>query len=161
MKNILRNILLVGLLFGYVSANNDWPFVCKLSELSAFKDKRYFGVGANRHSPLIIADSKTIQIDKKNKTIKVWTTWLASQEGRDDSIQSTGKYYNYNNFGYRKVMIIIDYGTLRFKKISTIEMNCDGTNITSVEMDDTLKQIVPGSVIERITYEIMKKYNLK
>ncbi len=70
MKNILRNILLVGLLFGYISADDDWSFVCEPNELSFIADKRYFAVSGNDLFPLVFADSRTIQIDKKIKPLR-------------------------------------------------------------------------------------------
>jgi len=161
MKNILRKILLVGLLFGYISADDDWKFVCEPSELSGFSDKRYFPVSSNENFYLTIADSKTIQIDKKNKTIKVWTIWLSSQNGRDNKIKSLGKYDNYDNFGYSKMMDIIDYRTMRTKLISFMNINCDGSLIRTVDVNSGWEQIAPDTTNEGIVESIMKKYNLK
>jgi len=161
MKNILRKILLVGLLFGYISADDDWKFVCEPNELSFIADKRYFPAGGNDLFPLVFADSRTIQIDKKNKTIKVWTIWLSSQKGRDLMIQNLGKYGNHNNYGFHRYLLTLDYRNMRDKLISLMHMNCDGTGIFNEDGGNKWEQTAPGTLFEGITDEIMKKYNLK
>ncbi len=72
--------------------------ICSQNDLSFANDKRYFDVSGNAYYPIILADANTIQIDKKNKTIKVWTSWIASQKGREDMIASLGN--KYSNYGY-------------------------------------------------------------
>lgn len=137
--------------------------VCTESEISFLNDKRYFEVSSTADKTFlsILADSKTIQIDKKNKTIKVWTIWLASQKGRDESIKNVGKYDNYDNFGYRKYLFIINYGAMKSKTNSISENNCDGSIILSNDKPSEWRDIQPESVMEGIMESIKKKYNLK
>lgn len=135
--------------------------VCSEDELSFSNDKRYFYVSSGGYSSSILADGKTITIDKKNKIIKVWTVWLATENGRQDYIESLGKYDNYDNFGYRKNLTIINYGNMKNKTDSLTDYNCNGGVIYSNNSKGEWDDIVPGSVMEGITESIVKKYNLK
>jgi len=134
--------------------------VCSENEISFINDKRYFGVASADSFPLMLADAKTIQIDKKNKTIKVWTIWVGSNSGREYWINLLGKYDNYANYGYDKSLDTINYGSMKFKSNSATHYNCNGSNISSSNTSEW-NDIVPGSVMEMITESIMEKYKLK
>lgn len=133
--------------------------VCSESEISFINDKRYFEVTSAEVYPLISADSKTIQIDKKNKTIKVWTVWIASESKREDYRNRYGG--NYNNFGYVKYLDTINYGSMKSKSNAATEYTCTGSSIYSNNSSGEWSDIVPNSVMEMITNSIIKKYNLK
>lgn len=135
--------------------------VCSEDELSFSNDKRYFYVASSDDSSSILADGKTITIDKKNKIIKVWTVWLATEVGRQNTIESLGKYENYDNFGYSKDLEIINYGNMKRKTDSSTYYNCNGGVIYSNHSKGEWRDIVPGSVMEGITESIVKKYKLK
>lgn len=144
------------------SPANDWPFVCDKSDISWVDAGRYFKVSANvTMFPVIGADSKTIQIDRKNKTIKVWSIWLASKQKRQDKIQDMGKFADYKNYGYTKSLDIINYAKMKFKTVSDTQYNCDGSTIDSYRDDKIWNDIVPDSVMENMTQRIMQKYKLK
>ncbi len=134
--------------------------VCSENEISFINDKRYFGVASADSFPLILADAKTIQIDKKNKTIKVWTAWIVSEAERQHRGNILGKYDNYDNYGYDKKLDTINYGSMKVKLNSSTNYNCDGSNISSINTSEW-NDIVPDSVMEMITESIMKKYKLK
>lgn len=136
---------------------NEIP-ACTKDELSLLKDERYFEVASSVTNPLIVADAKTIRIDRKNKVIQVWTTYISSQKGRDESIQDLGQ--SYNNFGYYKSLKLINYGNMTNKMNTITYYNCDGSVIGTTGASEWYNT-VPDSVIEGITQSIVKKYHLK
>lgn len=139
-----------------------WPFVCERYNLPFLQDDRYFGAGANNGFPFVAVDTKSITIDRKNKFIKVWTVWLASEAGRQEAIQSY-QYYDYSNFGFKQSMHVIDYKNMRTLGAVDVFYNCDGNTINSFNYDDVnyWNNIVPNSTMEQISKRIIKKYNLK
>jgi TPR repeat protein len=132
--------------------------VCTQDQLSFLNDKRYFNVASSDTNPVIVADTQTIRIDKKNKTIQVWVTFIFNQKGRDGWIQDYGK--NYNSFGYFKDFEVINYANMTNKSNTSTHYNCDGGSIKTFG-DGKWYNTIPGSVMEVITQSIMKKYNLK
>ncbi len=138
---------------------NDWPYACSSEELSSYITNRYFKVSASGKYPGIGADSKTIQIDHKNKTINVWTIWLASEQVRQSSIDKYGN--SYNNYGYFKSLDIIDYRNMRSKTTSMTEYECNGNVINTFNDGNSWALAVPDSVMEGMIIKIMKKYKLK
>ncbi len=136
---------------------NEMP-VCTQDELSFLNDKRYFDVASSDTNPSIVADAKTIRIDKKNKVIQVWITFISNQKERDSWIQKYGQ--DYNNYGYYKSLYIINYGNMTYKTNTGTNYNCDGSPIKSFGASEW-KSIIPDSVMEGITQSIMKKYHLK
>ena len=132
--------------------------VCYQDELSFLKDRRYFFVASSDSDPAIVVDAQTIRIDRKNKVIQVWTTWIFNQKGRDEWIQNLGQ--SYNNVGYFKDLEFINYGNMTNKSNTTTFYNCDGSPIENNGASEW-KSIIPGSVMEIITQAIMKKYGLK
>ena len=141
----------------YKKLQNTIP-VCSEDELSFLNDKRYFFVASSDMNPAIVADAQTIRIDRKNKVIQVWITWIANQKNRDSWIQIYGQ--SYNNFGHYKDLEFINYGNMTNKSNTTTFYNCDGS---SIETSGAVgwNSIIPGSVMESITQAIMKKYGLK
>jgi hypothetical protein len=141
---------------------SDSPFVCELSDIDFIFNKRYFLVGGTSSDgsyPGIYVDGKTIQIDRKNKTIKVWSAWITSENGRQVQVNKyNGNYYNY---GYSKSLEVIDYRNMRSKFISSIDYECNGNVIKSFNFNDTWETIVPDSAMEGIARNIMKTYNIK
>ena len=124
-----------------------WPFVCKQPDLEKFGADRYFRVAASSTIPLFLADTKTIKIDEKNKTIKVWITFLLPP----------GEFY-----GYLKILYIIDYANMREKELADAWYKCNGNIFTSRdEINEQWKETIPESSMERIINSIMQKYNLK
>ncbi|MDD2698583.1 MAG: hypothetical protein PHF17_07280 [Arcobacteraceae bacterium] len=142
----------------YKELKNRLP-ICSMDELSFLDDNRYFKIGVSDSYPAILADSKTIQIDKKNKTIKVWMLWIANQKEQEKFIKDYGS--KYKKFGYFKRLISIDYGKMNYKAIKVTDFDCSGKSIISFDFKDVKwKKIRPNGKIEKITKVIMKKYNL-
>lgn len=137
----------------------DWPFVCSGTEIGRFGSNRFFKVAGNDDYPLILADTESIKIDKKNKLIQVWTIWLASYSGKLDLIRQSGKYDNYN-FGYNLAHITIDYKNMRFLSDSFSRYNCDNSLITSTSISKWVNS-APNTITEDMIKSIMQKYNLK
>jgi len=134
--------------------------VCSSNEISWTNDNRYFNAGftADGTFPSILADAKTIQIDKKLKIINVWTIWLSSEAGRNSQALD---HQNYENFGYMKVLLTINYGSMKNKLNINSDYNCNGSLLKT---DNTAGQwtiIEPGSILEVIADNIKEKYKLK
>jgi hypothetical protein len=132
--------------------------VCSQNDLNFANDKRYFDVTSSDIYPIILADANTIQIDKKNKTIKVWTIWIASQKGRDFMIPFLGN--KSSNYGYNKDLSTYNYSNMTWKTNSFSHYTCDGSVLGSSSIDKW-QDISPGSTAEGILESIIKKYNLK
>lgn len=141
----------------YKNLQNEIP-VCTEDELSFLNNKRYFNVASSDSTPSIVADSKTIRIDKKNKVIQVWITFEFNKKGKDDYIHDYGQ--NYNNFGYSKFFYFINYRNMTNKNNTSTYYNCDGSFIETIGSGQW-SSIIPDSVMEGITETIMKKYHLK
>ncbi|MDP2077343.1 MAG: hypothetical protein Q8J85_04805 [Sulfuricurvum sp.] len=158
MNKIILGLLLICISL-VASDNSGWPFACEQPSLAKFTAERYFPIGTISPFPLISADTQTIQIDRKNKIIKVWLIWMASEQGRQLNIQYLGKVADYSNFGYNIELDVIDYDNMRVLIKSTTHYNCDASVIypsSSGEWED----IRPASVMEGITQKIKEKYNL-
>lgn len=164
MKKLLSTIAMASIItsISVYAEEMPWEFICEPSELSWISDKRYFYVSGSNTFPAIYADSKRIQINRKNKTIKSWIINLASEEGRQNAIKALGQYRDYSNFGYIKTLEIYDYSNMRSTTKSTSHFSCDGAVIRSSEDDmEPWSNIIPGSVQEGIVESLIKKYNLK
>ena len=146
---------------GSLYADASWPFVCSLKEISAYFDDRYFATdtaSSNGTYPTILLDTQSVKIDKKKKTIEVWTIWLASEYGREKFMQTTGKT---DPFGSMKRLNVYDYGLRRVSLKSAILSNCDGGIINVSEKEGEWQSIAPNSVDDSLMQDIIKKYNLK
>lgn len=163
MKKLLSTIAIASIItsISAYAEETPWGFVCEPSELSWITDKRYFYISGSNTFPEILTDSNTIQINRKNKTIKVWTIRLASEEGRQAAIKALGQYRDYNSFGYYKTLEVYDYSSMRSTMKSTSYFSCDGNLIHSDEGMGVWKDIVPDSISEDILESIIKKYNIK
>jgi hypothetical protein len=137
-------------------------YVCKPADIPWITDKRYFGVTGSDVLPSRLADTQTMQIDREKKTVKVWITWLASEQERQDMILDMGRFLDYSNFGYRNELHIIDYANMRTLTKSIADYNCNGSVLHNKDYNGIdWKEIIPESVMERITRSIIKKYDLK
>jgi hypothetical protein len=162
MKRLLSTILLsIITSITTQAAEMSSELVCGQSELAWMFDKRYFFVADSNAYPIISADEKTIQINRKNKTIKVWTVWLTSEEGRQNLIQNSNQYRDYSSFGYAKHLYLINYKDMRVLDKSYSRYSCNGNVIHSDDSDGSWSDITPGSVFEGIVESIIKKYKLK
>lgn len=158
MRRITLGLLLM---ISVVVAAEDWPYVCEQPDIKQFADKRYFGVAITEYFPLILVDTQTLYVDKKNKTIKVWTTWLGSSQGRQKAIDNFGDYGDCSDYGYHQQLIFIEYQRMRHKMEPAKLYSCNGNIIRSRQFESTWEDIVPGSVMESMVFEIIKKYKLK
>ena len=134
--------------------------VCSENELYFIDDARYFDMGffSNTDS-MILADSKTVSIDRKNKTIKAWTLWISSKVGRDIFVKDLG--YSYSNYGYTKNLDIFNYSNRTYERKQYSDSNCDGSIIYSHNTESKWKEIPPGSAMESVLHGLIEHYNLK
>lgn len=136
-------------------------FACEQNELSELTDKRYFDVPGSAQFPRIVSDTKTVKIDRNNKTIKIWRIFVVSKQGRQLEKQQVGRNGSYNSFGYEKHLDIIDYSMMRSSMKTITTYKCDGNSIETFKGNGTWDDIVPGSVMEGSMEAIIKKYKLK
>jgi cytochrome c len=138
---------------------NAWPYACSEEDLTWLKDGRHFKISSSSSFPGIGIDTKTIKIDKKNKLITVWTSWVSSDAEKQGRINEYGN--KYNEYGYDKSLMIIDYRNMRSKNISAVEYTCQGNVIANYDYKPQWERTIPDSVMEEMTNRIMQKYNLK
>lgn len=125
-----------------------------------FNDKRHQGSGFGGPVARSYFDTKTIQIDKKNKTVDVWISYIFNASGRAEQIKALGD--RYANIGTLSQLRRIFYSENKMVQKSLISYNCDGTVIASYTYDNSEPwSISPHSMDEQLMKEIMKKYNLK
>lgn len=141
---------------------DEYPFVCEWNEISNYADKRYFqSMGSTNDSPVIIFDSQTIVIDKKNKTVKVWRIDLASPQGRKFTENILGKYHDYSEYGYSAILELYDYKNRKIKNLSTIEYKCNGSIIEALNNEGKWKNIAPSTISEKNIETIKQIYKLE
>lgn len=156
MKTYIFILLILSTLIHAV--DNHGP-ACESKYFDFTDDKRYFDIGLSI-SGYAKADERTIEIDKKNKMIKVWIFTLASEKGREDIIRFLGENDDFSNYGYAKDLHFFDYRNMRIKTLQSHYHNCDGAPIRS-SVGDKWSDIIPGSMTERIVDTIVKRYKLK
>lgn len=134
--------------------------VCSQLDLAIFTDKRYQETSGGEDAARVYFDNKTIQIDKKNKTIDVWVSYIFNTSGRENAIHTLGD--KYKNFGFTTMLKRISYTTNNIALKAIKYYNCDSTTISSYSnINDQAQSINPGSLNEILMREIMKKYDLK
>lgn len=150
--------LLLGTFSLIAADNNDKNLACGLSDYDFVVDKpRYIFVASSDAFPIIMADTQTIQIDRKNKTIQVWTIHLST--GKEEfKILKTSEY---RNFGYFKKLTIVNYKTMKSKPLGAIAHNCSGSLLLNSDTAGEWGNISPNSVDELIVETLVKKYKLK
>jgi hypothetical protein len=129
------------------------PYVCNQNDLIELTDKRYFEVAGSGKWPNILADTRSIKIDQKNKIVEVWTVWLGSEKARADmSFPALGKIKRFSAINYKTMQV-------NLKGIGFYD--CNGGVIKSADGDSEWSDIIPGSIDEQITQSIIEKYKLK
>jgi hypothetical protein len=164
MKKILLKIMVGSLLASSAAYAQEPDIVCQVDKVVQFLDQnRYLMVSGTNNFPFILADTQSIKIDRRNKTVKVLSIMIASVSGREDMIKSLSKYgLNYNNFGYTKSLSIFNYQKMENQLVTRTEYNCDGTIATPFEKGNKKwEAIMPGSYDEEALQTIIKKYTLK
>jgi hypothetical protein len=131
---------------------------CTEQELAWRKDKKYI-LTSGSPDTIEFIDTKTIDIDKKNKIIKVWTIDIVSKEARANVIQKHG--YTYQNYGYAKSLRIYDYARSIYSDESGSVHNCNGYALDTFVSKDQWQSISPDSIASTTLDSIIKIYNLQ
>lgn len=160
--------LLLGVL-SLLANDEDWPFACKESDIEFVKNDCYFKfrffIAKNNDYvdpyPATRADAKTIQIDRKNKTVKVWTVLVASEQEKLRIIKIIGENNDFSNYGYTKSLFIVNYESMKSKVLNDIFYNCDGSIIVSNHPQGDWEDIAPSTNVESLVETIIKRYKLK
>ncbi len=130
---------------------------CSIEQLLFLEDQKYFKVGQKDGYPVIVADSKTIQIDTKKKVIKVWIYWIASKAEQQKFLKDFGK--KYKKFGYFKRQMAIDYEKNKYKALRVKDLDVEGHVIMSFDFKGApWKKIIPSGMIDQISKKIQKKF---
>lgn len=151
-------LVLLGLGISLMAAE-DWQYECDVQDIQQFGSNKYIPAAISEDS-LVVADTRSIQIDNKKKLIKVWVNDIATPTGKQNITNVLGQYYDISNYGYDEKMLWIDYKNMRFKTIQYSGFDCDGRTIFSVN-DDKWVNFYPQSTIANIVRTIKQKFNLK
>ena len=134
--------------------------ICSKYDINFEVDNRYVDTKLSTTAyPYVYIDKNTIKIDKANKTIFVWIVWIASSNSRNENIRELGN--KYTNYGYRKVLYLIDYKNNRTQFLETVDYSCNNDVIASVPGLRRWQSSAPDSIIEGVTNFLVSKYNLK
>lgn len=163
MKKILFFILIVCNIFLLAE---DKPLVCegKISWLSEQyrNEPRYFILGVDSDGNAHLGDAKTIEVNKKNKLVKMWATQFISYAYQAEAIKKFLQYdQNYNNFGYMKLFVTMDFENRKYKLLQVSHYTCEGILIQSFQDENVQWQyVVSGSALAGEMTVLEKKYGL-
>lgn len=134
--------------------------VCSQFDLAIFTDKRYQDSGTGADVARSYFDTKTIQIDKKNKTVDVWVSYIQNASGRKKWIDAAGN--KYADLGFIAQLKRIFYTKNKMTFTAATLYNCDGSIIESKSnVNYPVSDMTPASMDEILTKDVMKKYSLK
>lgn len=160
MKKII--FLLAFIVYGLLFAE-DSPLVCA-GQVPWMNDEfkgelRYFITAKSAtNGVLFFGDNKTVEIDKKNKIVKIWNINFQTYKSRDEAIKSLGQHYS--TLGYTKSFEVFDITNKKRKILAITQYKCDGSSMYSGDEDSKWEYIVPGSITESKFEIIKKKYGL-
>jgi hypothetical protein len=130
-----------------------------------FKDKRYQKAAPNhsiasKNVAMTYFDTKSIKIDKTNKTIDVLVSFVNTDAERAFYIEMFGD--KYKNFGVSTVLRRYFYAKESRTLKAKTELNCDGSIIKSTpNINESEFDMNPDSIDYGVMMDIVKKYNLK
>lgn len=140
----------------------DSPLVCK-GEVPWMSDEfkggpRYFVLASSSYGSLFFGDNKTVEIDKKNKIIKIWTIVFESYKSRDEIVKKYGQ--TNASLGYTKNFEVFDITNKKVKTLTSTDYTCNGNLIKSFSDESKWNYIIPDSVGEGKFETIKQKYGL-
>lgn len=159
MKKIV--LILFFAISGLVFAEEK-PLVCagKVSWMNEqYKNEpRHFYMALSSQGDFMFGDAKTIDIDRKNKTIKLWTTGFQSFKSQAEYIKSYGQ--RYSDFGYRKDLKIFDFQNKKIKFLHFTHYTCNGDILYSSSATSDWDYIIPDSYADVALESLKQKYGL-
>lgn len=136
------------------------PVCGKFPDTIMSEKNRYTLVGNSDSEDSIYYDTKTIKIDKKNKTVEVWILYVANKNGRLKVINSLGN--EFSDYGHTIFLKLFDYSKGRMKPKEVLIYKCNGVVINSTSLNDAeFQNVIPGSQDEATIDNIVAKYKLK
>lgn len=136
------------------------PVCGKLPAPIMNEKNRYTLVSSSDIVDSIYYDTKTIKIDKKNKTVEVWMLYAVNENGRLDMIKKHGNAFS--DYGDSKLLNLFDYSKGRAKLKRYALYACSGDLINSTSLNDNeFLDVIPGSHDEAAINDIIAKYKLK
>ena len=140
----------------------DEPMVCagKVPWLNEkYKNEpRHFYMVSSAQGNIIVGDAQTIDIDKKNKIVKLWTTEFYSYKSQAEEVKKYGQ--KYSDLGYVKDFVVFDLINKKTKILHVSSYMCDGNVIHSSSVASDWHYIVPNSVGEAQFENLKQKYGL-
>lgn len=103
----------------------------------------------------------TENIDKKNKIISFWITYIATFDWNKEFVNNYGS--SFENFGYVKYNVTFDMKNKRNMVKRTVFYNCNGSVIEDDKYSKNEAEwtnIIPGSVDNSMYKELKQKYKL-
>lgn len=161
MKKSLLSLLLTSSIAVLIQAENT-P-ICAPSDivLTQLNDKRFEQIDmSSTTTAKVYFDTKTIKVDKKNKTVDIWIYNVTNTVGRESMIKTYGDAYQ--NFGLTKIRNRFFYTNNQMTSLALIEHDCDGSTIfQDLNLKSKVFDVVPNSFGEAQLQHIIQKYNLK
>lgn len=157
MKKIVCFLLLT---MGSLAFAEDMPIVCS-GKIQWLKDEyknepRYFFMVASAQGDVIAGDAKTVDIDRKNKIIKIWTIDLYSYKSQAREMKKYGA--KYSDLGYVKDFVMFDFANKKTKILHSSSYTCEGNIIDSSSIASDWGHVVPDSVGEAQLTFLKQKY---
>jgi hypothetical protein len=144
-------------LSGSVMADEDWGFACSKEELGnlSFGNVLFSSSSVASVSGAIL---DTTHVDYKNKVIKTWVLYIMTPQGRQSNIDNLGTQYN--NYGYTKMLKVINLKNNTSEIMSYANYNCDGTLIMSNSSRLGRDALIPGSIDDLMVKDLRKKFKI-
>lgn len=162
MKKLVLFTLLAIACSNLVSAD-EYPFACSFEDLGWMKNTgdKYFVLpfGGDKYT-LGLGDAQTINIDKKNKIVKVWLNAVWSKEGKQSYI--AGREQKLSNLGFSAYYLEYDLKNNKSRVLEILEKSCKRDIIFRVNggLPTNWKNIYPDTQEGAIAIELKKKYKL-
>lgn len=155
MKKVLMMLSLL-VVMG-LSADEEWGLACSKEELSELN----FGeviVSGSSASYVSASLPDTAKVDSKNKIIKVWMLYVATPEGRSGKIEDFGQ--NYRNYGYTKMLKVINLKKNETEILSYTNYKCNGIVLDANDQPLGRQAIVPNSIDETAIKDLRNKLKI-
>ena len=161
VSSALFGIILIGatnLLADSASGQEEnWGFTCSNEQVRNFMPENMV-IGASGNTSVLVYDGKSLQVEKKNKMVKMWITYIAFPQGTENMVKQVGE--NYSEYGYAKHLKFYDIKNKRTKIISIANYTCSGNALDIINEDLGWVTTVPDSLDDVVMAKIKKEYKL-
>jgi hypothetical protein len=157
MKKMLVMLSALIVLSSSALADEDWGLACSKEEIG---NLNFGNVLISSSSVASVAGSiiDTAHVDYKNKVIKTWVLYVMTPQGRQSNIDNLGTQYN--NYGYTKMLKVINLKNNTSEIMSYANYNCDGSLIVSNSSRLGRDALIPGSIDDLMVKDLRKKFKI-